>query len=85
VSSGLDRKSAVAEDFDIEQFVYIQIPEAMQPVDRATLFDGKGQSKLLTESRQVRSPFARRDDEHGRLSRQPMFVTPQAWSENLRD
>jgi len=29
----------MAEDFDIEQFVYIKIPDAIQPVERASLFE----------------------------------------------
>lgn len=32
-------ESVVAEDFDIEQFVYIKNPDAIQPLDRAEIFE----------------------------------------------
>ncbi len=30
----------MAEDFDVEQFVYIKIPDAIQPSDRSDIFEG---------------------------------------------
>lgn len=29
----------MAEDFDVEQFIYIKIPDAIQPLDRAEIFE----------------------------------------------
>ena len=29
----------MAEDFDVEQFIYIKIPDAIQPLERASLFE----------------------------------------------
>ncbi len=29
----------MAEDFDVEQFVYIKIPDAIQPLDRGAIFE----------------------------------------------
>jgi hypothetical protein len=40
----------VAADFDVEQFVYIKIPEAIQPLDRASLFEDPIDSALAPRS-----------------------------------
>ena len=29
----------MAKDFDVEQFIYIKIPDAIQPLDRAAIFE----------------------------------------------
>ena len=40
----------MVEDFDVEQFVYIKIPEPIQPLDRASLFEDPIDSALAPRS-----------------------------------
>jgi hypothetical protein len=39
----------VTEDFDVEQFIYIKIPDAIQPLDRAEIFEDPIDAALTTK------------------------------------